>query len=121
MPQRPPRHQHAGYRTDAQRNRDHDERRGSSRERGYTARWDKARRLYLRAHPLCVMCERAGRLTSATAVDHVVPHRGDKTLFWDQDNWQGLCTRHHSREKQREERGREREDVTKLFPIPPRV
>lgn len=36
-------------------------------------------------------------------------------------NWQGLCTRHHNREKQREERGRTREDVTKLFPLPPRV
>lgn len=117
MPKRSPRHQHIGYRTDA----DHDERRGSSRQRGYTARWERARNVFLAANPLCVMCEREGRFTPATIVDHIVAHRRDQTLFWDQDNWQGLCTRHHNREKQREERGREREDVTKLFPLSPRV
>ena len=31
-------------------------------------------------------------LTPATQTDHVVPHRGDPTLFWDeQGNWQALC------------------------------
>jgi 5-methylcytosine-specific restriction protein A len=24
-------------------------------------------------------------------VDHIVPHRGDKKLFWDSSNWQALC------------------------------
>jgi 5-methylcytosine-specific restriction endonuclease McrA len=55
----------------------------------------------------------------ATVVDHIKPHRGDQNLFWEETNWQTLCQRHHDRDKQREERGREREDVRKLFPIPP--
>lgn len=27
----------------------------------------------------------------ATVVDHKRPHRGDLQLFWDRNNWQGLC------------------------------
>lgn len=118
MPIRPPRHQHTGYQTSVQRSRDHDQRRGSSRERGYTAQWEKARKLYLAAHPLCTMCERDGRLTPATLVDHVLAHRGDQRLFWDQSNWQALCKPHHDRDKQRQERGPVREDVREMFPLP---
>lgn len=88
------------------RNREHGSRRGSARERGYTSRWDKARKTYLMQHPLCVMCKREGRVTPATVVDHIIPHKGDQALFWDTDNWQSLCAPHHNRDKQREERGR---------------
>jgi len=84
-----------------------DKQRPSARARGYTHRWDKARATYLRSHPLCVMCEREGRVTAATVVDHIVPHRGDQRLFWDvENNWQSLCKSHHDSAKQREERGR---------------
>jgi 5-methylcytosine-specific restriction protein A len=83
--------------------------RPSARERGYTHRWDKARATFLNRHPLCRMCEQAGRVTAATVVDHIIPHRGDQALFWDQSNWQPLCDaepwRCHSSTKQREERG----------------
>ena len=34
---------------------------------------------------------RQGALVSATVVDHVVPHRGDPVLFWDESNWQSQC------------------------------
>ncbi|MEG0049160.1 MAG: HNH endonuclease signature motif containing protein [Clostridia bacterium] len=34
---------------------------------------------------------RNGRLTFATVVDHIVPHRGDGELFWHKENWQPLC------------------------------
>lgn len=78
----------------------------SARERGYTSAWERARKTYLAAHPLCVMCEQHGRLTAARVVDHIVPHRGDKSLFWARSNWQPLCTPCHSRHKQRIERGR---------------
>lgn len=67
------------------------EARGSAAERGYDARWRKARLAFLAAHPLCAECERAGRVTPARVVDHVVPHRGDQRLFWDEGNWQALC------------------------------
>ena len=65
--------------------------RGTAQERGYGARWQKARAAFLAAHPLCVNCKRNGRLTPARVVDHIVPHRGDMSLFWDESNWQPLC------------------------------
>ena len=75
----------------------------SSRERGYTWAWEKARKRFLQANPLCCYCERDGRVTVATVVDHKIPHRGDMTLFWDETNWAPMCVAHHSGEKQREE------------------
>lgn len=65
--------------------------RGNASQRGYGAKWRKARQLYLQAHPLCVTCLRRGNLSPATVVDHILPHRGNQTLFWDQENWQPLC------------------------------
>lgn len=65
--------------------------RGTAHERGYDARWRAAREVYLAAHPLCVECKKQGRLTPARVVDHIVPHRGDQQLFWDESNWQSLC------------------------------
>jgi 5-methylcytosine-specific restriction endonuclease McrA len=49
------------------------------------------------------MCEQDGVKTAATVVDHVVPHRGDMTLFWDNRNWQSLCQTHHCSTKQSDE------------------
>ncbi len=39
--------------------------------------WQKARAAYLARHPLCVFCERDGRVTAAAVVDHIEAHRGD--------------------------------------------
>ena len=78
-------------------------REASAARRGYDRRWRNARATYLRTHPLCVMCEAAGRVTEATVVDHIVPHKGDSALFWDRKNWQPLCDHHHGSAKQREE------------------
>jgi 5-methylcytosine-specific restriction protein A len=82
-----------------------DKQRGSAHERGYTSRWHKARRLFLLSSPLCVACQRAGRLTAATVVDHIVPHRGDAEIFWDRTNWQTLCASCHSAKTAREDGG----------------
>jgi hypothetical protein len=60
--------------------------------------WQQAREGWLRKHPLCEMCmaETPQRLTAATLIDHIIPHRGDKVLFWAADtNWQSLCRQHH--------------------------
>lgn len=65
--------------------------RESAYKRGYDRRWQAARRRYLRTHPLCAECQRNGTLTPATVVDHIIPHRGDERLFWDETNWQPLC------------------------------
>ena len=77
--------------------------RGTAHERGYGHKWRKAREGWLRKHPLCVYCARDGYTNIATVVDHIVPHKGDMKLFWDNTNWQSLCAPHHNGEKKREE------------------
>ena len=69
--------------------------RGSATERGYDAKWRRARKLFLQRHPLCANCLSQGIVTPATVVDHIVPHRGDRALFWDENNWQPLCKNCH--------------------------
>lgn len=62
--------------------------------------WRRLSQQYLAAHPWCAECQREQRLTLATQVDHIEPHRGDQDLFWDDANWQGLCHGCHSRKTQ---------------------
>ena len=62
--------------------------------------WRRRSRQFLAEHPLCRMCEAAGRTSLATVVDHITPHRGDPALFWDSaNNWQGLCKTDHDAAK----------------------
>ena len=75
----------------------------SAYRRGYDARWRKASKAFLRANPLCVRCKAEGKYVKATVVDHVIPHRGDERLFWDQSNWQALCKQCHDRKTRRED------------------
>ena len=72
--------------------------------RGYGYAWQQARERFLMAHPLCAEClrEDSERTTRATLVDHIIPHRGDKALFWDEGNWQSLCRPHHDIKTRRE-------------------
>lgn len=60
-----------------------------------TARWKRERVAFLQKNPLCVTCLAAGHLVKATVVDHVVAHKGNSRLFWDQGNWQSLCKKCH--------------------------
>jgi len=53
-------------------------------------------------NPLCVECEKEGRTVAAHATDHIVPHKGDRSLFWESTNWQSLCERHHNEKSARE-------------------
>jgi 5-methylcytosine-specific restriction enzyme A len=78
----------------------------SAHSRGYTRAWQKARVAYLKEHPLCLYCHQSGRLMAAEVVDHIIPHQGDMSLFWDRDNWQALCKRCHDSIKQKEEGGK---------------
>ncbi len=79
-----------------------DDRRGSSSERGYGSRWQKRRKWYLKHNPFCEECYKSGIMEASTIVDHIVPHRGDMALFWDEGNWQALCKVHHDRKTARE-------------------
>lgn len=84
-----------------------EEQRGSSSQRGYGYRWQKARATWLSRHPLCVACAEANpsRVTAAEVVDHIVPHGGNQTLFWDTSNWQSLCKCCHDKKTAREDGG----------------
>ena len=74
-----------------------DRMRGGAKSRGYDARWRKARTAFLQRNPLCNECMKRGKITPATVVDHIIPHRGDRKLFWDESNWQPLCKCCHDR------------------------
>jgi 5-methylcytosine-specific restriction protein A len=82
--------------------------RRSAFSRGYTKAWSKKAKAFRLRYPLCGMrpgdqrpvmslCDDDGRTTPATLVDHIVPHRGDPTLFNDDTNLQSLCDACHSR------------------------
>lgn len=77
-------------------------------ERGYGWKWQQARAAFLSRpeNVLCRMCEAQGRVTEATVVDHIIPHKGDSKLFWDRKNWSPLCAHCHNSTKARIERGR---------------
>src|SRR5262245_25859599 len=65
----------------------------------YSTRWDKESRWFRQKHPLCVECRKHGRVTASAVVDHIIPHHGNKGLFWDKNNWQALCIRCHNKHK----------------------
>jgi 5-methylcytosine-specific restriction protein A len=72
--------------------------RGTPAQRGYNYRWRQYALAYLREHPLCVACQRQGRATAATDVDHIRPAKGQRDpRFWDVANHQALCHSCHSR------------------------
>ncbi len=74
----------------------YDRERGSASARGYGRRWQKARRIWLARYPLCAEHLRQGETAPAEVVDHIVPHKGNMKAFWDQSNWQSLCTTCHN-------------------------
>ena len=78
--------------------------RATASERGYDHKWRSARKNYLKEHTFCMKCQQSNRLVKAEVVDHIVPHRGDKTLFWDQSNWQPLCKKCHDHKTRTEDR-----------------
>jgi 5-methylcytosine-specific restriction enzyme A len=101
-----------------------------------TPEWRKGRILHLAREPLCRMClvlgiVNNGSLTAAgeaqqnprrtfRVVDHIIPHRGDRALFFDSTNWQTLCADHHDRTKQQEEiRGYSNQRGADGWPVDP--
>ncbi|KFL27041.1 holin [Devosia sp. 17-2-E-8] len=101
MPTAPKRFRLSSQPTRQVQRKAYDDRRGSATSRGYDSRWRKASRTFLLRHPLCLGCEAAGLVTEAALVDHVEPHRGDQSKFWDTRHWQPCCRWHHDVVKQR--------------------
>ena len=86
--------------TPRDRRRESNRGRQTAHQRGYDHHWQRAARAFLAQHPICVTCHRL-----AEAVDHITPHKGDRSLFWDMANWQPLCQRCHNTKTATEDGG----------------
>lgn len=96
---------HTRQRTQAFKKADTSKRKAKSTKALYDSkRWKDTRARVLDSEPLCRICRREGRITEATVVDHIKPHRGDLDLFWDDDNHQPLCKPCHDRKTSEETR-----------------
>jgi 5-methylcytosine-specific restriction protein A len=80
-----------------------DAKRENSSKRLYNYAWQKARKYYLQRNPLCRTCKKQGITKQANVVDHIIPHKGDYDLFWDEDNWQSMCKECHDIKTARED------------------
>jgi len=69
-----------------------------------TAGWRHLRERQLRLAPLCAYCAAAGRVVPAEVADHIQPHRGDRSKFFDPQNLQSLCKSCHDSVKQAAEK-----------------
>lgn len=100
--------------------RKYDRTRPSPRARGYTTKWDKARKAFIAKHTACAV---EGCNEPATDVDHIRPWKVDGKedwkLFWDRNNWQPLCHSHHSRKTRRESKRNQAANESGRDPIPP--
>lgn len=68
-----------------------------------SAAWRRLRAEVRREQPFCRPCRLAGRKSLSTQVDHVVKHHGDRALFFDKANLQGICASCHLRKTARGE------------------
>ncbi|MBW7903016.1 MAG: HNH endonuclease [Rhodocyclaceae bacterium] len=83
------------HQPDRQRGKFSDRQRGSRHERGYGADWVRRRIVILRRDGgLCQPCLRAGRVTTATQVDHITPKSDGGTDA--EDNLQSICADCHA-------------------------
>jgi hypothetical protein len=68
-----------------------------------TKAWRTLRAQQLEREPWCAECAKDGRKSEASIADHLVPHKGNRRLFF-RGKLQSLCIIHHN-EKTRVERG----------------
>ena len=97
--------------SEAERSRHRDQAQGW---RGWykTARWQRLRLKVLQRDGYT--CQATGLMLfgkhpapNSPVVDHIRPHRGDSSLFWDENNLQAVSKEYHDRVKQSiEQRGR---------------
>lgn len=63
----------------------------------YRKSWKVLRTNQLRKEPCCRACDNNHIITVATEVDHIIPHKGVVSRFFDELNLQSLCKSCHSR------------------------
>lgn len=69
-----------------------------------SARWRALRAKIIKRDGGCVVCGHDKGLV----VDHIIPHRGNEELFYDEENLQTLCAFHHRIKTDMEIRQRKR-------------
>ncbi|WP_200956644.1 hypothetical protein [Rhizobium sp. Root1204] len=117
------------------------DRRETAAERGYGHRWQKGRAAFLALpeNQFCERCKELGILNIGhlrldgspqtnpkrmhLVVNHRIPHKSNKQLFWDRLNWEVACPDHHDIRIQQEESGKVRSgtgiDGRPLDPVHP--
>lgn len=73
-----------------------DDRRGTSTQRGYDAKWQRVRAIVMAAQPLCAHCAERGLTVLAVDIHHVIPIRVDAGRRLDLSNLVGLCRSCHA-------------------------
>ena len=94
-----------------QRKIEYDRRRPSSKDRGYDSKWRIKRAAFL-ARPENRYCAcGCGRL--ADMIDHIISHKGDQRLFWNEANWQPMASSpcHASRKQSLERKAMSKTNV----------
>ena len=70
--------------------------RKNASKRGYDADWIKVRDQRRRLSPLCVECQKEGKVTSVEVVDHIIPIYARPDLRLCLENTQSLCVSHNT-------------------------
>ena len=60
-------------------------------------KWRRLSIYYRKLHPLCVQCEKEGRVTASQMVDHIKPTKTHPELFFEWSNLRALCHPCHNR------------------------
>lgn len=91
----------------------------SRHERGYGAEWVRLRtKIMQRDCGLCQMCRKAGRVTVAYAVDHIISKANALRMKWtpeqvdDESNLQAICRPCHDTKTEAEQGKSKRPRVT---------
>ena len=75
-----------------------------------SVKWRETSKNFLKVNDTCCRC--GGR---ATVLDHIIPHRGNEALFWDESNWQPLCAKCHQLKTLEEFRQRQKEKAKEYY------
>lgn len=105
MPKRAPTHKPIMLAIRRAASEQYEARRGTRTQRMYDNRWARYSKQRLQLHPWCVACENRGEVRRAVITDHVIPHKGNAVLFWDETNHQSLCKEDHDRKTALEDGG----------------
>lgn len=82
---------------DSESNRRYEEKRGNSRQRGYSSRWTTFSKEFLRKHPTCAICGRPARVTDHKTIPADVMMDAWGSFDYSEENYQALCVRCNTR------------------------